>query len=1097
MKFGSTRYYHYFTQYAEEINGSYISDPISTYAATAIAGGRDVGSSVIESLKTGNGMKLKQYYQYARIRFGNRYWKWDLQTRTGNTAGAKLDKKLGKLFITNKKPYTYIAEVTPEFHVMGPYLNQKIKDTFGIDEFNDTYQGKQYIPMPINETYKGFSVLKTLDKPEEYLYLQEKPEESLGVIYWDYSEPVLINTEKENRFTFYDDEPPAPYPKEKGKLVLLKEWAEEYNPFGQESSDKTVETDKSEEDLNKEQENDSKINIRYTRKVYKRYVELDKVLHTKIDKDTSVTRYRYKFTVETYEITYNKEEFAYLTKSGLTNSPSLKFFLDNQKENKVITSGKITSETDPSVFKLYPYLPLKDFGRDAWGETWLVPKLSRSSEIVKLQAILDEAGKAKSESLEEKRIHEPNQSNPRLPSKDKKSKRREDSKLLTYNGKKYTARALQRRLNRYLSQKRKIKFNKLYNPSKQLTESATKRHIDHLATLLGVDYESLAANMLADSNYENGTTNIRQRAIMPSVKFSSNIAEVQAYWFYFFKRLYRLYGEERDFGEWKVAVSTAKNFNDLPMKQFSWTNQSGLDWGGMAWMFIRKFEIDGSLRKIKRYRRLKEIKRGKPITIKTLEELQDIIEPPQEIADDKYHTSKNGTQHCIGGQKFSTSGTMNGLSITELLKDFNYTFFCKQGSNGKLEVYAVAGLAFNIKMIHVYAWGTAWHDLGMQYARNHNRYIGNKKDHQVTYDAQRRMSKRHYFTTKISHFGVMPVDYNIIRRIGATELERLAIRIPILYGFTHAEAKGKAKWVKPVIRIVQVIITIVGAVLSVFSGGTSNVAAQSANLALQAFITAVVTAVLTSIIISHLIIPLLRLLGLKGIIAMIVAIIIVIVASMLGGQPSSSQSALPYGSEVGKQTATQVASEVARNTGNFFEASINAIKESFSNMLKQFQQLVKSSADLTAESVAQSVSQGIKDALTQFPNISGLQAIQMVSDAGLKAIGQINAESMASIKAQSEKETELYENAQRQLDELKETVRNVSYDVKAVMEAQRLRFRMYDPSAFLSSNVVPDTYSSSFEYLSNLFNIKLNVDPATTDVAMTPDFSFNNPYKTI
>lgn len=1092
MKFGSTRYYHYFTQYAEEINGSYITDPISTYAASAIAGGRDVGSNVLESLKTGNGMKLKQYYQYACSRFGNRYWKWELQSKTGNTLGAKLNKKLSKLFITNKKPYIYIAEVTSEFHVMGAYLNQVIKDTFGIDEFNNMYQGKQYVPMPINKTEKGFSVLKTVSEPEEYLYLSNKPEESLGVVYWDYSEPVLLNTEEETNLKTFKDNPPTNYPKELNKPVLLKEWAEEFNPFGKRVTDKTVETDKSEEDLDKEQENDSKIDIKYTRKVYKRYAELVRVFQTNGDNGTTVTNYKYKFVVEIYEITYNKEEFAYITKSGLTNSPSLKFFFDNQKENKKITSGKITSDTDPDVFKFYPYLPMKDFGMDAWDETWLVPKLTQDDEIVKLQAILDEAGKEKSEDLEEKRTHEPNQSNQKLPAKDKKNKRKEDSKLLTYNGKKYTVRALQRRLNRFLTQKRKIKFNTLYNPSKELTESATKRHIDHLSSLLGVDYESLACNMFADKNYDNGPNNIRQRAIMPSVKFSSNIAEVQAYWFYFFKRLYKLYGEERDFGEWKVAVLAANNFNNLPMKQLSWVNQSGLDWGSMAWMFIRKFEIKGSLRKIKRYRRLKEIKRGKPITITTLEELQDILEPPQELADDVYHTSKNGTEHCIGGQKYTTSGTMEELSIAELLKDFNYTFFCKEGSEGKLEVYAVAGLTFNIKMIHVKAWGTAWHDLDMQYSRNYNSYIGNKKDHQITYDAQRRMSKRHYFTTKISHFGVMPIDYNIVRRIGMAELERLSIRVPMLYGFTHAEAKGKAKWVKPLIRAAQIIITVIGAALTVFSGGTSNIAAQSANAMIQAFITSIVTAVITNIIISQVIIPLLKLIGLKGIIAIIVAIIIVIVASMLGGQPPASQSVLPYGSEVGKQTATQVSSEVARNSGNFLEATINSIQESFSNMLKNFQQLVKSSTDLTAEFVAQSVSQGVKDALTQFPNISSLQGIQMVSSAGIKAINEINAESIASIKAQSEKETELYENAQRQLNELKETVRNVSYDVKAVLEAQRLRFRMYDPSAFLSSNTIPDNYSSSFEYLSNLYDLKLNVDPVTTDVAMTPDFSFNN-----
>ena len=74
----------------------------------------------------------------------------------------------------------------------------------------------------------------------------------------------------------------------------------------------------------------------------------------------------------------------------------------------------------------------------------------------------------------------------------------------------------------------------------------------------------------------------------------------------------------------------------------------------MSWMFIRKLELDGDIRKIKRYRRIKEIKRGKPITVNNIDELKAIIEPPKEFAEDKYHTSKNGTQHNIGGQKYTT-----------------------------------------------------------------------------------------------------------------------------------------------------------------------------------------------------------------------------------------------------------------------------------------------------------------------------------------------------------------------------------------------------------------------------------------------------------
>ena len=1094
MGLGSTRYYHYFTQYSDEINGNYMSDPIATYAAAAVAKGDDIGSSVVEALQQGRGVHLRRYYQYARARFGNRFWNWNLKTLTGNTAGTKLDKKMAKIFIPSSKPYTYIASTTPEYHKLGPYLNQRVKDTYGIDEFNDTYNGKQYEATAVNKTDKGATVLRTVTEPREYLYLSDLPEPSIGVIYWDYSEPEYKSSITSSEI-YFEEKIPSGYPKNVGNKVLLKEWAEAYNPFGDSESGSVYMDSKTEEELDKEQDTESKININYTRKIYRRYAEVKKINTHNFGGDPEYT-YDYVITTETHEITYNKESFAYMTESGLTNSSALKFFIDSRKDPSRISAGEISSKTDPSVFKLYPYLPVKDFGEDAWEETWLVPKLGPNDEIVKLQRIIDEALKKQAEDKQYQIDHEPNQSNPRLKSRDKKSDRKDSSKLYTYNGQQYTLRALQRRLDRYLSQKRKVKFNKLHNPAKELSESATKRHIDNLAEMLGLDYEAIASSMIADKNYQNGTTNTRQRSIMCSVNFSSNIAEVQAYWFYMIKRLYRLYGEERDFAEWNVAVANATSLYDLPMKHFTWKNQSGLDYGGMSWMYIRKIELNGSLRKIKRYRRLKEIKRGKPITINSIDELKSLIEPPKEFAEDTYHTSKNGTQHNIGGQKYTTSGTFDrNLDIGTVFKDFNYTFFCKEGNNGKLEVYAVAGLCFYSKMIQKIHWATAWFDLSLQYARNHNKYVPKKKDFEATYDMKHRISKRHYYITRMSHFGVMPVDYNVIRRVGGAELERMSQRIPILYGFTHTESKGKAKWVKIVMHVVQAIIAVVAFVLSLPSGTSSLPAGAAAIAVIEALITAAAISLVVQLALKYVLIPLLKLIGLKGIVAMIVAIIILIVAMYLGGQIPNGQSVLPYGSEVGKQTATQVSSEVVKSTGSIVDSVMNSINETINTFTTNLSTLAKAASGVTTDTLAQGIQQGLANAAKELTSMSAYKALGMLSNAGLEAINSNNADKMKAIQTQSEEETARYNAAQRELEELQETIKNASYDVKAVLEAQRTRFRMYDPTSFLMSNTTPDTYSTTFDYLSNFINMKLNVDPATTDVAMTPDFSFANPYK--
>ena len=1103
-KFKTTKYHHYFTQYSEEINSSFTDDPIATYTAGLIANGSDISSGLVSSLQNGKGVHLKRYYQYAKVRFGNRFWNWTLETKTGNTS-KRLNSKLLSTALGIRKPNIYIASSnTEQFHTLGAYLNHIIKEKFGIDEFNRTYNGKEFVPSAVVQTPKGYTILKNVtDKDPEYLYLDSLPEPSKGVIYWEYSEPVrkspLRVIDPNNPPTYKEYKRiPINYPTKEGDTVLVKEWSDPYNPFGTGSESGTNLDNKSIEELNKEQEKESELDIEYIRTIHRRYVTYKGTKTIQEENSRPRTVHLYDEEESLWEITYVKEHILYLTESGKTNSNALQYIINNPRENRSIVSGNMSSDIEEHkhAFKLYPYLPMKDYGSDAWGDTWLVPKLSTDSEIVKLQAIIDKANTDEEHEEENAETNEPNQKNPKLKAKNKKKARKDSSKKYSYNGQEYTLRALQRKLTNYLHHKRRIKFNRLHNESKPLTESATKRHIDILADMLGVDYEGMSASMIADKNYSNGTSNIRGRNIMPAVNFSSPVAEIQAYWFHFFKRLYRMYGEERDYIEWLNAVQNANSFNELPMKQFKWKNQSELDYGGMAWLFIRKTTIKGNIRKIRRTKGLKEIKRGKPVSIFTIDDLKTSSEPLLELADDKYITSKNNTEHCIGGQKYTRYGVMDWLDIPTIMEDYSYTFFCKQSKKDELEVYAVAGLCFNTKMISMDSWANAWYDLGLQYSRNENRYGRKSKDFSATFDKETRVNKRHYHANKISHFGVMPIDYNVIRRIGGVELERMAIRIPLMYGFTHAEQKGKSKDFIKFVKVAPIVIGISFFAFNVISAGLDAVVGKALEAMTVAAVKALVINAVTAIAMKHLIMPLLKAIGLKGIVAAIVAVIIMTIAMYVGGMAMDSKSSLPYGSEVGKETATEATKEIAKNSA---EQSAKSFSESISraleNISKNLNHLSESIKQATFESFKQSINEGIRQGMLEVTKLNGLKVFTMLGDQTFKALTATQQEKMADISKQMNEEQEKYENAKSELEELQEALNRVPYDMKAVLEQQRLRFRMYEPSSFLSSNTQPDTYSATFDYLSNFINMKLNVDPATVDVAITPDFSFANPYK--
>lgn len=1077
MGSGSTRYYHYFTQYADEVNGSYVPDPISTYSAMANAENSDIGDYVVNALQNGKGVNLRRYYQYSKLRYRNRYWDWELSSKAGNLTNkgltnAHIIKGLGLT-----KPFQYIAQVNNEFVQTGAYVNYLVQQQFGIDEFNIYYQGKKFRPTNLKQTPQGITIMRnTEDNEPRNLYIPSMPERSKGVIYWDYSqEPKLLETKiEEVTYGFLDT--PNKYPKKEGKTVLIKEWAEQYNPFGSSDNSSTDTNSYTEGELNQQQKDESDVIRVDERKFYRRYATVKQINKYQ----NAITSIVYEIKTETWEITYDTEHILYVTESGLTNSPQLVSLFEKKENPKQVPNGVITSSTQKNLFKLYPLLSLLDFGESPWDESWLVPELTDKHEIVQLQKIIDKALKDKTTNLDYKEAHEPNQVNSRLPAKDKKSDRKEGSKTYEYKGEQYTLRALQRKLQRLLNMHRKIKMGELKFPAKVLSKGALKRHTEKCAELLGVDYMAQATSLVADENFRNGSNGIMERNFIPAVKFSSDLLEVQGYWYHLFDHLYDMYDKEQDYLNWITAINNAQSFNDIPIKTFTFRNQSNLDYGGMAWLFINKFEIDGNLRKIRRIRRYKEIKRGKPIKINSIDELKQIIEPPRELAQDFYHTSKNGVEHCIGGDDFydinpnrpnykpdlSRTGVMEeGINMRSIMNKYNYTFFCKQKGKGKLEVIAVAGLCFTTKMVQRVRWAHAWYDLHLQYARNRNNYIDKNPEFSATYDTQKRMNKRHYYINKISHFGIVPVDYNVIRRISAVELERLSIRVPLMYGFTHSEVKGKAKWVKKVITVVQVIITIIGIVLSFWSGGTSNAAAQGANAALQVYLQAalqaIVTAVVVQLAVKYVVLPLIKALGLKGIVALIVMVIIAIVASMFTGQPVDSQSVLPYASEVGKQTATQIANEVAAQTTT--ETVLNTLKET----------------------VTQAVTSMFKDGFTMAKNFM---------DMSIQGMNQYQQEQAQSIRSSMIAEQKAYLEASDMLRQQQEELQKYApnFDVKQVLGALRTRFKMYDPNNFINSNTVPDEYSASYAYLENFINMKLDLNPLTFDPVRSLDFSFNN-----
>lgn len=1031
--FRSTRYFHYYNQYSLE-QADYLPDPINTYAAAAVAQNTDIGSYVIESIQKGKGNNLKRYYQYSTIRFGNRNWDWRLdRAKDVDRSRLKLNNNLLKAITPMPRRFEIIHQDV-DFVEYGVSYLAWVQQTYGLDEFNKDYNGKKYevLQPPVKQDGK-WAIAQAEDN--SYLLVDSIPvKPSKGLTYWTNSKPPM-NLQVEDEYaieTLVPKNIPANYPvtrEDIGKRIWINEAYKWTNPYGKKAAEV--------------EEKDSDSGSLTGAIVYSKFVTLLEI-NEALSRHEETT-FKYKVTIVVSYIGYDVEKFFYVEKDGATNNPNISLMY--QEEAPKPTLKPVIASNTSKVFKFYPYIPMREWtkGRHAWYHD--MPKVP--SDFVKAVKTINNL--AQEDDYEN-----------REPNVDKNKKRvakhkRTESKK-TKDGK--TVKSLSRKVQRGLASKRKVKVSQIPNMRKPMSDSAMKRHITQMAKLLNVDFDYEAVNFNASDYFEGDhykTGRYASQLLMPAVNFATNNKETHRYLYSFFNRLYNLYGREEQVKNWYATVQSATDLSQIQVNKLEWVNQSTMDYGGMSWLFINKFRISGNVRKIRRNHRYYDILRGKPVTINSISDLQALMEPLREVAEDKHHTTKNGVEYCIGGQTYIGNGIYeDGNSVSEAFKNFDYTFIARQSGVDEISVIAIAGLSFTTKLSEQTRWCRAFHDLGLHYDRNNQKYVEGRANPNATDEISRKESKKHYHYNVISHWGIIPLDYRSLCRMGGTELERFAQRSLLHYGFIRSERKGKRKGLKPVMIVAQVIIFIVSVILALPSGGSS----LSLNVVAQAVVQAVVTAVVVNLAVRYVLIPLLKAIGLTGIIAMIVLIVVAIAASMLGGSPPDSQSVLPYASEVGKQSASQISTQVVQQT----------------------------TQQTLTETVKQAAIQGVTEAFN-----TGFKVASTMLSASTQALNEMNQSAMQDIQKQAEQEQERYNKAATNLREQTEELAKYApqFDVKEVMSNLRLRFKMYNPDSFLTANSMPDEYSASYEYIQNFFDMKLNLDPETFDPVRSLDFSFN------
>ena len=796
--------------------------------------------------------------------------------------------------------------------------------------------------------------------------------------------------------------------------------------------------------------------------------------------------YDFEIWEEEGEIKYTDEDYIWVTKNNESHSGAKDYFKDDSK----IDASQIGSSATDNWFKFYPYLPIKEDDQN-------ILNYSKASKYLSALKQSEESNKDAEPSKIDVDAPKANRDGSREKTKKSRHSDLSSSVVRTLTGK-----------SRYT---RKIRPTGVRGIDK-----SDDRHLTKMGHLLNLDYKEIGSTLQNNENEDK----IYHASILPSVTIGSNFDEVNEYWYTLFNRLSTKIGNSTylNFIAAVNALSDSCTFEDvlkLPRTEINFGIENGQFSGGLSFAFIREFEIDGSIRNTKRKHSLKEIKSGLLAKLEEFDNGVDIkrylIEPSKIMQEDLYVTSKAGKQYNIGGGSayvdpktdkaepapagFShTIHMINGgskkdppykLGFTMIGKEsdkaklmfnkFGYTFFCKSIGHNRLHVIAVAGLIGmqitginerdhnSTKLNGLKAAGTAWFELDLFKYHNKMSRIDNIPPDQIAnlnwgaweFPSFNYGNDRKRLKVTMCSFFVVPLDYKILIKMSGVSLLRFSDRAIMSYSWGKIKIRKLRGWVTAIIQIIGIIITIVGAIYGQPQYGMSILAAAKA----------LAYAVIMQLVIKYGIALLVKVLGIKGIIATIVMVIIVVIAAMVGGQFANSSS-LPYAHEA-------VTSQLASNLTSQATSSIQ-------------QNILDTLAKMVQDSIKQTISEITNMSATELAKSS----MKLITDLA-KGVNDSIAQETLQINKDLEAATKEYNEHMQELKELQELdkMRAAPYNIKEVMFALMNKTKLIDPSVYMTAMLAADNSIASEEFLSQFFNKKLSLEPTSFDSIESLDFS--------
>lgn len=1091
------KYTYHQGQDASAVNDNWLPDPVLTSAMSAVVQGANPAEAVKDYLSSGNGYNFKKAYQYQKLRWKKRICNYYVSHFNTSYSGSTIitgsyDKTLTEENIKELLPQleNKFWKVDEYFHNLsysGSKFFYDMDNLYGLNDFTEPDTEGNYVLINGLNNIRGITVkngenLSTsymigyeirqnipaiiLDprvneenlEGEYYLVAKDRytPKQSKGAVVWLSNQDLTVEREEIIDEYLYSADAFAllgmenNFEKQEFNRIYLDSSSSGSDFSGIIIDDLNAPDDPTIEDL--DISNTDRIII-YSRRI------------KEIKSDGSVL---VEFIETEGSIEYDEIIYLWVDEENNESHNGLKDYY-----GEVIETTK-QDLFKPKLFKFYGSLPLKQ------DECWLLnfedTKAQKYKSAVKTQNDLTDESDVEPDA-------------PRVNRDGAKYKQKEKKQANKLKGSDRTV------LAREKYYKKKIKLTNHFG----ITEK-DDRHICSYADLLGIDYKDISTNL---SNNENQGY-IYYASIFPSIRsLGSNYDEENNYLWKFWDKIYRTYGQS-SYDAFEQAVNTMPpncfihDAYNLPRVEIGIDIPDEKLGNSINFAYIKKFKMSGVRTrntKGKRKTSLKEVRAGKLIQAYRLSgsALQDaLLNPSLELVDIEYYETKAGKEYQVGYgaetiylppevfEPRKTRGMEENChaewlpypTICEMMFDkFGYTFFINPLDNeGNVEVIAVAGLVYRLKWTSF----TDWHpdtvdlsgrhmlmrshcDLRMFAERNRKKYLEHNEDTDVAYHIEAG-SKKRKLSYKVRYACYTPIDYKILNRMSGVACARLTQRCMYIYMNTRQRQKSLRGWVKAVMQIVGLIVAIVGAIYG--DGGTTG-------MSIMAMAKTVAIAIVANLVIKQVLKLLVKVFGLKGLIAILVAVVIMVIACYSG--QLNNVSSLPLASETANQMATNAMAQAVNKslTQSVLENLKTAIQESIQNTLKQI-------ADTSIKGIINTSS----------------KTLSLINDATQMYI----QDEMKSLKTKYEEETKKYREHMKELEELAELDRERSapYDIKVVMNALMNKVNLIDPTAFIEVSLMLGNEMAGLDYLSVFTENKLRVEPDNFDPILNADFSLKN-----